>query len=177
MAHADKVGSTLVLANDPDADRFTAAERYKGARRRPVRPHRDCRAVADTSSTGKWNAFTGDQIGALLASWALSKYQESGKPIEKLAMCASTVSSKMIRAMAKKEGFVFRETLTGFKCTLSLCSPLITSVDLTPLRHSQTSATRSSSSRAKATTPSLLTKKRSDTSTATRSTTRTASRL
>jgi hypothetical protein len=34
---------------------------------------------------------------------------------EKLAMCASTVSSKMLRAMAKKEEFVFRDTLTGFK--------------------------------------------------------------
>ena len=30
-------------------------------------------------------------------------------------MLASTVSSKMLRAMAEKEGFRFEETLTGFK--------------------------------------------------------------
>lgn len=40
--------------------------------------------------------------------------------IDKLAMCASTVSSKMLQAMAKQEGFTFRETLTGFKLVSSL---------------------------------------------------------
>lgn len=35
--------------------------------------------------------------------------------IDKLAMLASTVSSKMLAIVAKKEGFQFRETLTGFK--------------------------------------------------------------
>mmetsp|Transcript_22269 Transcript_22269/g.28095 ORF Transcript_22269/g.28095 Transcript_22269/m.28095 type:complete len:235 (+) Transcript_22269:718-1422(+) len=30
-------------------------------------------------------------------------------------MCASTVSSKMLRAIAEAEGFLFNETLTGFK--------------------------------------------------------------
>lgn len=39
-------------------------------------------------------------------------------------MCASTVSSKMLKAMASREGFRFEETLTGFKwigsCALSL---------------------------------------------------------
>ncbi|KAI5478217.1 hypothetical protein MNV49_005282, partial [Pseudohyphozyma bogoriensis] len=84
----------IVLANDPDADRFCAAEKLP---------------------SGEWRVFTGDQLGALLGSWALRGYKESGAPIEKLAMAASTVSSKMLRAMAKKEGFVFRETLTGFK--------------------------------------------------------------
>jgi len=34
---------------------------------------------------------------------------------EKLAMLASTVSSKMLETVAKKEGFRFEETLTGFK--------------------------------------------------------------
>jgi phosphomannomutase len=39
-------------------------------------------------------------------------------------MCVSTVSSKMLETIAKREGFRFEETLTGFKwigsCTLSL---------------------------------------------------------
>ncbi|GAA5918589.1 hypothetical protein JCM6882_001902, partial [Rhodosporidiobolus microsporus] len=99
IRHADEVGSTLVLANDPDADRFTAAEKQR--------------------DSGEWKQFTGDELGALLGAWALERYKE-GLPegqegVEKAAMCASTVSSKMLRSMAQKEGFVFRETLTGFK--------------------------------------------------------------
>ncbi|KAG8937277.1 Phosphoglucomutase-3 [Tulasnella sp. 418] len=83
-----------VLAQDPDADRFTAAER---------------------GSDGTWTQFSGDQLGTLLAAWTLLKYQASGEPIEKLAMVASTVSSKMIGGMATREGFKFTESLTGFK--------------------------------------------------------------
>lgn len=59
MAHADRVGSSIVLANDPDADRFCAAEKVDG----------------------KWNVFTGDQLGTLFGAWVLRKYKESGKPI------------------------------------------------------------------------------------------------
>ncbi|GAA5958555.1 hypothetical protein JCM10213_001808, partial [Rhodosporidiobolus nylandii] len=97
IEHATSVGSTVVLANDPDADRFCAAERQKD---------------------GSWHVFTGDELGALLGAWALECYRQSkgeGEGVEKAAMCASTVSSKMLRSMAEKEGFVFRETLTGFK--------------------------------------------------------------
>lgn len=88
-----------------------------------------------SSRSGKWNVFTGDNLGALLGSWVFSQYRDSGKPVgkhlvpntslrwptdpmafaDKLAFCASTVSSKLLKAMAAKEGFVFRETLTGFK--------------------------------------------------------------
>ncbi|GAA5929729.1 phosphoribomutase PRM15 [Sporobolomyces koalae] len=93
IQHADKKGSTIVLANDPDADRFCAAEKVDGS----------------------WNVFTGDQIGSLLGYAALMQYKQSGLPIDKLAMCASTVSSKMLRSIAEKEGFLFRDTLTGFK--------------------------------------------------------------
>ncbi|GAA5986375.1 hypothetical protein JCM11641_005360 [Rhodosporidiobolus odoratus] len=95
LAHADQVGSTLVLANDPDADRFCAAEKQK--------------------EDGRWHVFTGDELGTLLGAWALERYKQAGGEVAKAAMCASTVSSKMLRAMAQKEGFVFRETLTGFK--------------------------------------------------------------
>ncbi|KAF8964139.1 phosphoglucomutase 1 [Flammula alnicola] len=90
----DRVGADYVLAQDPDADRFTAAEK---------RPN------------GQWMLFTGDQLGSLFASRVLQAYKSSGKPINKLAIVASTVSSKMIEAMAKVEGFKFVECLTGFK--------------------------------------------------------------
>ncbi|KAF9557669.1 hypothetical protein CPC08DRAFT_668418 [Agrocybe pediades] len=91
---ATREGADYVLAQDPDADRFTAAEKR---------------------STGEWVLFTGDQLGALFASTVLQKYKASGQPMKKLAMVASTVSSKMLEAMAGKEGFKFVECLTGFK--------------------------------------------------------------
>jgi len=47
-----------------------------------------------------------------LASHILATYS---KPKEKLAMLASTVSSRMLAVMAEKEGFHYTETLTGFK--------------------------------------------------------------
>ncbi|TDL25051.1 phosphoglucomutase 1 [Rickenella mellea] len=91
---ANAVGAAYVLAQDPDADRFAAAE--KGA-------------------DGEWILFTGDQIGAVFAARALEAYINSGNPMEKLAMVTSTVSSKFVEAMAAKEGFKFVECLTGFK--------------------------------------------------------------
>ncbi|RPD65833.1 phosphoglucomutase first 3 domain-containing protein [Lentinus tigrinus ALCF2SS1-6] len=94
IATATQSGADYILAQDPDSDRFAAAEK---------------------SADGKWIQFTGDQLGTLLASACLDNYKESGKPISKLAMVASTVSSKMIEAMARAEGFKFAECLTGFK--------------------------------------------------------------
>jgi phosphoglucomutase len=59
--------------------------------------------------------LTGNQIGVLLASHVLDTYQpkQSGKG---LAMLSSTVSSKMLAAMAATSSkFHWEETLTGFK--------------------------------------------------------------
>eukprot|EP00945_MAST-04E_sp_MAST-4E-sp1_P002791 g2791.t1 len=73
---AERVGASIVLANDPDADRLAVAER--GA------------------AGGGWKVFNGNEIGILLGHWI-------------------TVSSKMLKAMAVKEGFQFEDTMTGFK--------------------------------------------------------------
>ncbi|KAF2487127.1 hypothetical protein BDY17DRAFT_319690 [Neohortaea acidophila] len=90
-AKADQAGCSLILANDPDADRFAAAERL---------------------TSGEWHQFTGNQMGVLLASYVLESH--TGDRTQ-LAMLASTVSSRMLATIAKKEGFHFVETLTGFK--------------------------------------------------------------
>jgi len=89
---ADKSSVTLILASDPDADRLAVAEKVDG----------------------KWHIFTGNQLGVLIGSYLFARYPAS-KPREKLAMLASTVSSRMLAALAQKEGFHFTETLTGFK--------------------------------------------------------------
>jgi phosphoglucomutase len=89
---AEKSSIRLILASDPDADRLAVAEK-----------------VGD-----RWHIYTGNQLGVLLGSYLFERYPAS-KPREKLAMLASTVSSRMLAALAKKEGFKFTETLTGFK--------------------------------------------------------------
>ncbi|KIK96741.1 hypothetical protein PAXRUDRAFT_825647 [Paxillus rubicundulus Ve08.2h10] len=94
ISTAMQSGADYVLAQDPDADRFSAAER---------------------GTDNGFTIFTGDQLGSLFASCVLDAYKASGKPLDKLAMVASTVSSKMIEAMAHSEGFKFVDCLTGFK--------------------------------------------------------------
>ncbi|KAH0265025.1 phosphoglucomutase-2, partial [Aureobasidium melanogenum] len=90
---ADQNGIKLILANDPDADRFAAAEKVDG----------------------EWRQLTGNQMGVLLASHILDTYQSS-QSSKSLAMLSSTVSSKMLAGMATASGkFHWEETLTGFK--------------------------------------------------------------
>ncbi|KAF1945707.1 hypothetical protein EJ02DRAFT_451417 [Clathrospora elynae] len=89
---AERSSIRLILASDPDADRLAAAEK-----------------VGD-----RWHIFTGNQLGVLIGSYLFERYPSS-KPRDKLAMLASTVSSRMLATLAKKEGFHFTETLTGFK--------------------------------------------------------------
>ncbi|XP_064190536.1 phosphoglucomutase-2 [Anguilla rostrata] len=97
FALADKEGATVVLANDPDADRL---------------------AVAEKQQSGQWRVFSGNELGALLGWWLFrcwrQKFPEPSK-VKDVYMLASTVSSKILRAIALKQGFHFEETLTGFK--------------------------------------------------------------
>ncbi|PSN64666.1 hypothetical protein BS50DRAFT_611885 [Corynespora cassiicola Philippines] len=92
METADASSISLILASDPDADRLAVAEKVSGT----------------------WHIFTGNQLGILLAAYLFERYPKD-KPRDKLAMLASTVSSRMLHAMAEHEGFHFKETLTGFK--------------------------------------------------------------
>mmetsp|Transcript_20536 Transcript_20536/g.28815 ORF Transcript_20536/g.28815 Transcript_20536/m.28815 type:complete len:593 (-) Transcript_20536:421-2199(-) len=95
METAKKHNVSVIIANDPDADRLAAAE---------LQP------------SGEWKIFTGNEIGILLAHWVWTQYQAKHKPDP--AQCAvlnSTVSSKMLRSLAQKEGLIYEETLTGFK--------------------------------------------------------------
>ncbi|KAI0300255.1 hypothetical protein BC826DRAFT_992311 [Russula brevipes] len=59
---AEATGATYVLAQDPDADRFSAAERRVD---------------------GTWIMFTGNQLGTLFAARILEQYKASGKPLGK----------------------------------------------------------------------------------------------
>ncbi|XP_026882237.2 phosphoglucomutase-2 [Electrophorus electricus] len=100
FALADKEGASVVLANDPDADRL---------------------AMAEKQPSGEWKVFSGNELGALLGWWLFQCWKQrhlQGEPsasVKDVYMLASTVSSKILRAIALKEGFHFEETLTGFK--------------------------------------------------------------
>ncbi|KAL8717126.1 MAG: hypothetical protein Q9225_005608 [Loekoesia sp. 1 TL-2023] len=91
MSTADKANVSLILANDPDADRFAVAEKVDGV----------------------WHQFTGDQVGALLAYWILSSFPSPATCDD--VMLTTAVSSQMLSFIAKAEGFSVYETLTGFK--------------------------------------------------------------
>lgn len=86
-------GSTVILANDPDADRLAVA-------------------VLDGD---EWRIFTGNEIGALFGWWTWQAYKATGAATEKACMLASTVSSMILKTIATTEGFLFEDTLTGFK--------------------------------------------------------------
>lgn len=97
FALAEREGAAFVLANDPDADRLAVAERQE---------------------SGPWRVFTGNELGALLGWWMFHCWKQQNADsaaVKSLYMLSSTVSSKILRAIALKEGFHFEETLTGFK--------------------------------------------------------------
>ncbi|XP_041454457.1 phosphoglucomutase-2-like [Lytechinus variegatus] len=97
MSTAEANGSSIIIANDPDADRL---------------------AVAEKQRDGQWKIFTGNELGALLGWWCYScaKQQNGVESTDSdMYMLASTVSSKLLQKMAEYEGFHFVETLTGFK--------------------------------------------------------------
>ncbi|KAI5292282.1 Phosphoglucomutase-3, partial [Ascosphaera atra] len=93
METADRLGRNLILANDPDADRFAVAEKVGG----------------------KWHRFSGDQVGVLLASYLLESFIELRRDRKKTAVLTTAVSSAMLHKMADSYGLLFEETLTGFK--------------------------------------------------------------
>lgn len=94
---AEANGSTIIIANDPDVDRC---------------------AVAEKQPDGSWRCLNGNEIGALLSWWCLHSFKQKkgSKPdMKDCYMITTAVSSKIPHTIAKKEGFHFIETLTGFK--------------------------------------------------------------
>ncbi|XP_008850923.1 glucose 1,6-bisphosphate synthase isoform X1 [Nannospalax galili] len=93
---AEKEKARIVLATDPDADRL---------------------AVAELQENGHWKVFSGNELAALFGWWMFDcwKKNKSNADVKNVYMLATTVSSKILKAIALKEGFHFEETLPGFK--------------------------------------------------------------
>uniref|UniRef100_A0A3Q2DGL1 Phosphoglucomutase 2-like 1 n=1 Tax=Cyprinodon variegatus TaxID=28743 RepID=A0A3Q2DGL1_CYPVA len=65
-----------------------------------------------------WKVFSGNELAALLGWWMFFNWKENHPdPAEtkSVYMLATTVSSKILQAFARMEGFHFEETLPGFK--------------------------------------------------------------
>ena len=90
---AKKNSVDVLLANDPDADRFAAAA---------------------SNSTGDWVTLRGDQIGSLIGWWIIERAKLTGTQLSG-TFANSIVSSMMLESIAKSAGLQYESTLTGFK--------------------------------------------------------------
>ena len=89
-----EVGAELVLACDPDGDRYAAAV---------------------PNGTGEFELLNGNQTGTLLTYYLLSRWKESGKLDGKQFMVNTIVTTELIDEIAKGFGVRCFSVLTGFK--------------------------------------------------------------
>lgn len=94
MDLAQKEAADLLMASDPDADRF---------------------ACAVKNSDGKMQIISGNQMGALFADYLALTAKELNKNIKNPVMIRSIVSSRLIDRIAETYGVKVYECLTGFK--------------------------------------------------------------
>ena len=91
---ANRVGSDLIIATDPDADRVGVAARTKD---------------------GSFATITGNQMGALLIDYIITAYEETGTmPPEPYAV-KTIVTSEMAAKICAAHGVTMHNVLTGFK--------------------------------------------------------------
>jgi phosphoglucomutase len=98
VALAEREGADVVVATDPDADRMGCAVRNRA---------------------GKMELLTGNQIGALLTEYRLTKYKELGwipaAGSSQAAIVKTFVTSQLQDAIGHGHGVKVINTLTGFK--------------------------------------------------------------
>ena len=94
IALANEVGSDLIVATDPDADRVGAFAR---------------------AHDGEFVGITGNQMGALLLDYILTAYEETGTMPEEPYAVKSIVSTELATKVCKAHGIELFNVLTGFK--------------------------------------------------------------
>lgn len=88
---AEKVGASIVMATDPDADRI---------------------GIAVKTKDGKWIYPNGNQVGILFTEYVLANLKN--KPANAVVI-STVVSTPMLEAIAASHGATVMRTLTGFK--------------------------------------------------------------
>ncbi|MDD2763916.1 MAG: phospho-sugar mutase [Opitutaceae bacterium] len=102
IALAEKNGAEVVLATDPDGDRMGCAVRSAGQQ-----------------NAGRMVLLTGNQIGALLADYRITKCKEIGwipkEGSAHAALIKTFVTTPLQDAIGRSHGVKVINTLTGFK--------------------------------------------------------------
>ncbi len=91
---AENVGSDLVIATDPDADRVGVVTRTK---------------------QGDFMTISGNQMGALLIDYILTAYEETGSMPPEPYVVKSIVSTELASKICCAHGVKMHNVLTGFK--------------------------------------------------------------
>ena len=91
---ANRVGSDLVVATDPDADRV---------------------GVMTRTGDGSFVTITGNQMGALLVDYIITAYRETGTMPDEPYAVKSIVSSALAAKICEANGVQMFDVLTGFK--------------------------------------------------------------
>ena len=91
---ANRVGSDLVIATDPDSDRV---------------------GVMTRTADGSFVTISGNQMGALLLDYAISQRRALGRLSESAYCVKSIVSTDMAYKIAETNGVKLHDVLTGFK--------------------------------------------------------------
>ncbi len=91
---ADRVGSDLVIATDPDSDRV---------------------GVMTRTRDGSFKTVSGNQMGALLLDYVIKAKKNQGRLTDKAYCVKSIVSTDMAYKIAEVNGVTLYDVLTGFK--------------------------------------------------------------
>jgi phosphoglucomutase len=98
VALAKKSRADIVMATDPDCDRM---------------------GVAIRTADGEMKLLTGNQVGAMLAEYRISKFKKLGwipaKGTKRAALIKTFVTSRLQDAIGEAHGLKVINTLTGFK--------------------------------------------------------------
>ena len=98
IRYAQSIGANLILATDPDCDRI------------------GCAAPTTSDPAGPWRTFTGNEIGAIMAEFILSKRQAAGTLNDQSYIVKTLVTTELTRRIA--ESYNVRcegDLLVGFK--------------------------------------------------------------
>ncbi|GHV92668.1 phosphomannomutase [Spirochaetia bacterium] len=105
VALGKKTGADVVMATDPDADRFGVAVPSRGVPSPSVK----------ATDSQEYTLVTGNQMGVLLADYIFLSLKEAGKLPANAAMVNSIVTTGMQKRVAESYGADCIECLTGFK--------------------------------------------------------------
>ncbi|SHJ31820.1 alpha-phosphoglucomutase [Dethiosulfatibacter aminovorans DSM 17477] len=91
---ASEVDADIIIANDPDCDRV---------------------GMSVKNRQGEYVLLSGNQVGALMMDYILSRMKENGTMPENPLVIKTIVTSELGRAVAEYHGAECMDTLTGFK--------------------------------------------------------------